>query len=66
MDISVKYLETENVAPNLEEIMNFINGEKNEDDKSILLTSAIEVVEKNKIKVKCFNKGNYPFFLIKF
>lgn len=37
MDIHIKNLETENVAPNLEEILNFINGEKNEEDKNALL-----------------------------
>jgi hypothetical protein len=58
MDISQKFLEIDNVAPTLEEIMNFLNGEKNEEDKNSLLKSAIEVVEKNKIGVNCFKKGS--------
>ena len=44
--------------PNLEEIMNFVNGERNEEDRSRLLKSALEVVEKNKIHVNCFKKGD--------
>ena len=57
MDISQKFLEIDNVAPTLEEIMNFMNGEKTEEDKNSLLKSAIEVVEKNKIRINCFKKG---------
>lgn len=58
-DISVKYLDTENVAPTLEEILNFLNGEKNEEDKNILLRNALEIVEKNKVKVIYFKKGDF-------
>lgn len=44
MDISLKFIETENVAPTLEEIMNFMNGEKTEEEKQEFLKNALEVV----------------------
>jgi len=57
MDISLKFIETENVAPTLEEIMNFMNGEKTEEEKQEFLKNALEVVQKNQIKPDCFKKG---------
>jgi hypothetical protein len=55
--MSIRFIETENVSPTLEEIISFMNGEKNEEDKNQMLKSAINIVEKNKIHVNCFKKG---------
>jgi len=32
--MSIRFIETENVSPTLEEIISFMNGEKNEEDKN--------------------------------
>ena len=37
--------------------MNFVNGEKSEEDRQAMLKSALDVVERNKIHVNCFKKG---------
>ena len=55
--MSIKFIETENISPTLEEIIMFINGESNEEEKNKMLQSAIDNVEKNKINVNCFKKG---------
>ena len=55
--MSIRFIETDNVSPTLEEIISFMNGEKNEEDKNQMLKSAINIVEKNKIHVNCFKKG---------